>query len=375
MILLDKPYVSEELKNYLVRTRTPVFGNETAREADSDNQFNLTHTFKGGRIYASSENCLEWICENIQDEEMLRCINVMKNKALFRQKLHSLYPDFFFQEATLPDLFQIDPAELPLPLILKPSVGFFSEGVHVIETEKDWCLALQELEIQAASWKETYPDHVISDATFLLEQYIHGEEFAIDAYYDSQGEAVILNILQHNFATSQDTSDRLYYTSKEIILSHREQFTDYLNQVNKIFGACNFPFHAEIRVKDHVICPIEFNPMRFAGWCSTDLAFFAYGFHTYHYYLNDVKPDWDVLLEGRDNRIYSLIVLTKPECLVKIRDFDYNALCARFRKVLCLRRLNYRTNPVFGFLFTQNESPHDPELDYIIHSDLSEFVK
>ena len=115
--------------------------------------------------------------------------------------------------------------------------------------------------------------------------------------------------------------------------------------------------------------------MRFAGWCSTDLAFFAYGFHTYHYYLNDVKPDWDVLLEGRDNRIYSLIVLNKPERLVKIRDFDYNALCARFRKVLCLRRLNYMTEPVFGFLFTQNESPHDPELDYIIHSDLSEFVK
>lgn len=35
----------------------------------------------------------------------------------------------------------------------------------------------------------------------------------------------------------------------------------------------NFPVHVEIRVKEDKICPIEFNPMRFAGLCTTDIAY------------------------------------------------------------------------------------------------------
>lgn len=57
----------------------------------------------------------------------------------------------------------------------------------------------------------------MGNAVFILEQYITGEEYALDAYYDENGRAVLLNIMKHDFACSSDVSDRLYYTGKEII--------------------------------------------------------------------------------------------------------------------------------------------------------------
>ena len=54
-----------------------------------------------------------------------------------------------------------------------------------------------------------------------MEEYVEGEEYAIDCYFDEKGEVVILNILHHKFSSGRDTSDRVYSTSKEIILKLR----------------------------------------------------------------------------------------------------------------------------------------------------------
>ena len=134
------------------------------------------------------------------------------------------------------------------------------------------------------------------------------------------------------------------------------------------------PAHVEIRVENERIIPIEFNPMRFAGWCTTDLIEFAFGFKTYDYFLRNQIPDWKTLLKGKENKLYTLIILNKPKGYESIQNFDYEALCKRFRKVLCLRKLDYNQFPVFGFLFTETESNCRQELDDMMKSDLSEFI-
>lgn len=56
----------------------------------------------------------------------------------------------------------------------------------------------------------------------------------------------------------------------------------------------NFPAHIEIRIdKNGNINPIEVNPLRFGGWCTTgDISWYAYGFNSYEYFLKGKKPDW-----------------------------------------------------------------------------------
>ena len=63
----------------------------------------------------------------------------------------------------------------------------------------------------------------------------------------------------------------------------------------------NIPVHVEVRLKpDQQIIPIEVNPLRFGGWCTTaDLAGMSFGINPYEMFLKQEKPDWEKIFSGR----------------------------------------------------------------------------
>ena len=126
-----------------------------------------------------------------------------------------------------------------------------------------------------------------------------------------------------------------------------------------------------------MVIPIEINPMRFGGWCTTaDMAAMAYGFNPYLYYFRQQKPDWARILKTRDGLLYSIVVLDNSTGYTanEIADFDYDRLLSTFEKPLELRKIDYTTYPVFGFLFTETKTDHYSEIERILHSDLREFT-
>jgi hypothetical protein len=380
-MILDKPYVSKETKEYLEQSQIGVLKNKAAVTECQGYKINLQEKEEflstlnnGQKLYTISENSLEWIHENIKNQQLIDTINIMKDKTSFRASINELYPDFFYKEVGLEELKNIDLSLLPLPFVIKPSVGFFSVGVYVISNLDDWNHAIKEITNNIADWKNTYTEKVIDNSTYILEEFINGEEYAIDSYYDENGNAVILNIMKHDFSSSSDVSDRLYYTSKEIINEKIDMLTDFLNKINLKIKAVDFPFHAEVRIDKDRIVPIEFNPMRFAGWCCTDLTYFAFGFKTYDYYFNNIKPDWNKLLQSKNHKIFSLIVLDKYKDYIKADSFNYDSLHDFFSKVLCIRKLDPEINPVFGFVFTETNDDNIKELENIVKSDLKEFI-
>ncbi len=141
----------------------------------------------------------------------------------------------------------------------------------------------------------------------------------------------------------------------------------------------NFPAHVEIRRTDEgEIVPIEVNPLRFGGWCTTaDMTAAAYGFNPYVYYFKNKKPDWDEILSTRAGKHYSLVVLDNSTGYEgrNIAKFDYDALLATFENPLELRKIDYREFPVFGFLFLETREESFGELERVLKSDLREFVK
>ena len=157
--------------------------------------------------------------------------------------------------------------------------------------------------------RDRFPESVVDQSSFLVEEYITGEEFAVDVYFDGEGEPVILNIFTHRFASLSDVSDRLYYTGKDVIEANKARFEAFFRKVNALMGIRDFPAHVELRVEGDRILPIEFNAMRFAGLCTTDMAYFAFGINTVDCYLNNRKPDFDAILRGRGGKIYSMVIL------------------------------------------------------------------
>jgi len=385
MIILDQQYVSRELKEYLEESRVPVLCNQAALEADHQGRFNLISETEaealldaGDRIYTTSENSLAWVVKHSRGTSLQQSIALCKDKAAFRRKLSQLCPELFFQEVTADELERIDFSTLKTPFVLKPSVGFFSVGVYTIFSEKDWRQALEDIRLHSGEWNRDYDESVIGSRTFILEGYISGEEYAVDFYYDSEGRAVILNILHHEFSSADDVSDRLYVCGASILRENLERFTGFFDRMNEDMGLRDLPLHLELRVDGERIVPIEANPLRFAGWCLTDISLYAYGFRTYDYFLNDLRPDWSSLLAGKDDILYAFAVLNpSPAVQPHLADveFDYEKLCAAFQKVLELRKIDYRNGgPVFGFIIVESNVHARRELDSILRSDLHEFL-
>jgi hypothetical protein len=387
LFFVDKPYVSDFFKRTVLENAIPVVATKISKEMgllpgtkiiSETEAVQLARETENLSLYTTSENSLSWVTKNLSFTKYPEIIDACKNKAKFRQLTSSLVPDLFFQAVRVEDLGDIQLSELPLPLIIKPATGFMSAGVHMVRNFEEWDKTIKNIKKEAGQNKELYPKEVIDLSTYIIEGCIMGDEFAVDAYFNSDGEAVILNILNHAFSSADDVSDRVYTSSKSIIEKNLGEFTDFISKIGKSVDARNFPVHVELR-KDSAggLYPIEVNPLRFGGWCTTaDLTYLAYGFNSYLYFFSQIKPDWSEILKGKDEKLYSIIILDNSTGVPadRIRSFNYEKLLADFEKPLELRKFDYQEYPVFGFLFTETTGKNQSELQYILNSDLTEYI-
>ncbi len=381
MILLDEPYASEPLLDWMERSQHPVLANPFTQSLANARPLNLVDAHEaarriehGERVYTNSENALEWIVANTENEQLNGGIRLFKDKAAMREKLAPLTPEVFFRRCPRTRLADLDPDELPMPIVLKPQAGFCSMGVHVVRNADEWRRALDAIERAADSWRAMYPESVIDADDYLLESYVTGTEYALDAYFDENGAAHVLNVLRHDFASDADTSDRLYVTSAAIVRDMRPRFTGWLSDVNNLVGVRNFPVHVEVREEGGRVVPIEFNPLRFAGLGGTDVAWHGFGYRTYEAFLEKKVPDFDACFAGREDKTYSMSLLNPPADATGEEAFDYEGFAARFSRVLCLQRFDVNRVGSFGFLFLETDADTSDELAFLLESDLREFL-
>jgi len=304
-------------------------------------------------------------------------IALFKDKAAFRRLLQPLYPDLFFREVAATDLDDLDITEIPTPFIIKPSVGFFSAGVYMVASDAEWEGVLATLKEEMEEHSTLFPPQVYSSLKWIIEEYIPGTELAVDAFYTNNGEPVVLDILSHMFSSEADVDDKVYLTSQGIMKEYLEPVMGLLRTIQELTGIKNFPLHIELRVADDgTVVPIEVNPMRFAGWCTTDIAAYAYGTNVYRAYFEENAPDWDALLADDTRDVYALLVVKPPADIPQeeIAGFDYDGFSASFAHPLEMRPVDFTRYPVFGFCFIRLADGDLREAEAFLHADLREFI-
>jgi len=386
VVLLDGPYVSDFLRKTVRDHHLPVV--RTATEIDltdlgegllsEDEARERLASETPPLVLTNSENALGWLGENASATSLPTWIELFKNKARTRELLRPMYPNFRYREIPAAALASWEPADMPFPFVIKPAVGFFSLGVHLVTDREHWNAVRRNLATDLAQDGAVYPKNVLDPRMFLAEECIVGEEYAIDAYYDAEGKAVITNIMVHRFSSATDVGDRVYSTSTDILTQWLHPFTYWLDEVGALAQTRNFPVHVEVRVQPNgTIVPIEINPLRFGGWCTTaDLTAHSWGFNPYLAFLQGTRPDWPTICGERDRRVWSIVVLDNTTGVsgAEIGAFDFTALQQRFHKVLDCRSVDFRRFPLFGFLFLETPVEATAELDAILASDLREFV-
>jgi hypothetical protein len=387
MILLDKPYISDFLLDTLENSDIPVIHTSIVDDYTSGRNLTLLSPneaiarLNNGStclLYTNSENSISWIEKNLQHTMLPEKIRLFKNKVLFRDLVSDLFPGYFYRSVLVDAIESLDVTAFPFPFIIKPSVGFFSLGVYKVEHIDNWSETKQAIKAEIDIIRDLYPSEVLHTSEFIIEECIKGDEFAIDCYFDKNGQPVVLNIMKHIFSSGTDVNDRVYITSKEIIETFLVPITGFLSEIGKRADLRNFPAHVEVRIdKNQRIAPIEVNPLRFGGWCSTpDLAWHAFGINLYDYLFQQKVPDWYSILKESDGAVFSNIVLNNSTGIEgkNIKSFNYEKLLADFENPLELRKADFHKFPLFGFLFCQTSKNNLQELDKILNSDLNEYL-
>lgn len=387
VFILDHPFVSDILKKTVFDNQIPVVGTQAAQELgllkgtailSEEQAVELARENRDLTVYSNSENAIGWISENLSFGPLPGMIEHFKDKLKFRDLTRSLFPGFRYRAVRFEELEKTAIDELPLPFIIKPTVGFFSMGVHKVSRREEWIDTIAAIQEEIERERDIYPEEVFDAGMFIIEECIEGEEFAVDAYFDADGKPVVLSILKHVFSSGDDVSDRVYTSSKSIIEGNLAEFTEFIGGIGSLADIRRFPVHVELRrTPGGQLLPIEVNPMRFGGWCTTaDLSLVAFGFNPYLLYINQETPDWEQILEGKEGKLFSIVVLDNSTGIDehRIKSFDYQKLLSRFEKPLKMRDIDYHRYPVFGFLFTETREENYAELKAILDSDLTEFV-
>ena len=377
MIILNKPYVSDFLIETIKKNGFKVLDSEISR-----NYFNKEELLSSNEaiknndlIYSNSENSIDWVIENLKNSDISRMIKISKDKVLFREALRKIYPNYYFRKVTLDEIKNLKVEELKFPFILKPSVGFLSFGVYPVKNEIEWEKVVQKLNQDIEKLEGFFPKSVVNMSDFIIEEMIDGEEYALDAYYDENGEAVILNIFHHPFFDDKDVSDRAYYTSGEIIKKYHDKLKSLLDKIGEAIGYKNFPFHIELRINEDKIIPIEVNPMRFCGWCITDIAKNAWNINVYEYFLKQLKPDWHEILKNSTDDYFYFTMGDIPSSINKssIKSVNYDKYLKNISNPLVVRKIDFRNNPVFAIVFAKTKSLD--EIKNILKLDMKEFIE
>ncbi len=389
MIILEEPYVSDFLQKTLQRLKIPVLKNQAVNNLNLSKDLNFLSANKFIEIfrnntevpvYCPSENGLDWIIRNFGciKPELANQINIFKDKFRLRTLLKPVFPNFRFEKVKMADLSTYDVSSWDFPLIVKPNIGFFSVAVYRVDSADQWNETVENIITEFNNMQDVFPATVLDNSNFILESFIEGDEYAVDVYFNDKSEPVILNVMQHIFAGPKDTSDRLYITSKEIIEHTLDPLTQILTQIGQISEVKRFPLHTELRIsKSGEVGIIEVNPMRFAGLCVTDLAYFAYGSNNYELFFNQQAPDWDRLLTEKEGKIYAMILGTLPRDLPleKVESVDYQSFCTKFSHVLECREMDVHKIPLFTITFAEFDESTMDEMDWALHSDFREFFK
>lgn len=365
IIILENQIVSPLLLKTAIDLKLPIYYDTDERHpALSEN----------AKVLTNSESCLTILEKEYPTHPFTTAAALVKNKAGFRRFLSSMYPDYYYHLVSLQDLLEINKNDIPYPVVIKPNKGYSSIGVHIIETAEEWDQAVERLYTDLLLTKNTYSNYVIDGEEIIIEEWIDGDEYAVDCYLTPTGKPVILNILKRTFMNKHDTSDRIYFTSREVISEIKDEIETFLLTLSERMDVKNFPFHLEVRKSRKGIRTIELNPLRFAGAGTTDLSHHAYGVNGAEHYFLEKQPDWEEILEKKGNEVYGFFCAEIPLNISKqlIESIDHEGLMNQFSQVLEYRAIQASNDRTFAVVFFQ-ATDHN-ELQSLLHLDLSCFI-
>ena len=310
----------------------------------------------GDKVIIATETVLDEALNKLEDGEKKEMVSRLKNKVACRQMLTTIFPDFFFREIPVRELPEIDlvPGE---KYFVKPIKGYWGSAAFPVDAETDRVSLMHEIEAQLAKRTNIFSEQVVAKDRLIVEEFLEGEEYAVDMFFDDSGQPVITNICHHPLPKKLDYLHVVYYTSYEVYRNLYPKFIEFFKALNQSLQARSIPIHGEFKLHKGKLTPIELNPLRFGSDGFADLSFHAFGFNPFLYFAENRAPDWEALWKGREEKIFAFYLGYNGSDLDTGRYRpDFRNFRRLFSNILSDMAMNYQDTLAFAVMYIEEDS-------------------
>ena len=311
---------------------------------------------QGDKIIISTETVLDDVLQHLDDPEKQKLISTLKNKVECRQMLTTLFPDFYFKEISIPDLaaLELDPNER---YFVKPIKGYWGSAAHPLDSYTNRQELMDEITRQLQIRTDIFSDHVVAKDRLIVEEFIDGEEYAVDMFFNEDGKPIITNICYHPLPKKLEYLHVVYYTSYDVFHLLYDNLVQFFTQLNGTLHAKNMPIHGEFKLHKGKLTPVELNPLRFGSDGFADLSFHAFGFNPFLCFANNCSPDWEMVWRGREEKVYAFYLGYNGSDLDtrKYRP-DFRNFRNLFSNILADTAMNYQSTLAFSVMYIEENS-------------------
>lgn len=362
-IITGKNFVSPLLERYKNQNGFIVMSEAELEKSNIE----LTESDK---VYAPDETSVPILLSRMKGEKKDQ-IESIKNKYNCRLLLKNTYPNFYFKAIKLKDLEFV---ELPKDkrYIIKPQKGFFGAGIREINGNSDLKTIAEEIMLEIQERAKFFSKDVFTADDFIVEEYIDGDEYTFDLFYNEEGKPIITNMCCHPMSKFREYFHLLYYTDRSIYERFYDQIIDIFTKFNKTLKIKNLPIHAEFKKHDNQLIPIEFNLPRFGGFGLADLPYYGFNLEPFKHFFEGTKPNWEEIFKKYGNKCYGWVLChngigvdltnNKP---------DYEKIKNDLGRVLHFYTLDYAANPVFAIAYIERDDRR--QLNDILELDFRDY--
>ncbi len=308
---------------------------------DTDIQNKAVQFNPDDKVCITSEASLQIVKDALNDDAKKNAIDVLKDKFKFREVVSQLYPDYQYRKIGFDDIVNL---KVTKKTIIKPAKGFFGIAVNTIDQHTD----LKALAKDIKSTSGLFPQKMLSQNEFVVEEYIEGEEYAVDMFYDAQGEPHIVNIYHHPMPRIAAYLHMLYYSSKAVFDQIYDKAIRFFKKLNGILNVKNIMLHAEFKC-DADLIPVEINAMRYGGVGLGNLIYHSIGLNPYQCFIEGTSPNWDEIWHTYEEDHFAFLIAYNGTRIDKSRyEPDIEKLRGVFTEVLHEAIFDYKSQLTLG---------------------------
>ena len=322
------------------------------------------------KIYCPDETSVAFLMPKMSKTRWEK-LEIIKNKNQCRILLKDIYPDFYFKSINIEDLTKEKIPENK-NFIIKPQKGFFGVGIREINSKSDLKKVAYNIQEEISNQVKLFSKDVFTAEDFIIEEFISGDEYSFDLYYNETAQPVITSFCHHPNSLHQEYFHLLYYTGEEIYNKFHDQVINIFKEFNKTLNIKNMPIHAEFKENNGKLVPIEFNVPRFGGFGLADLPYYAYGENSFEHFFENTKPDWKQIFTRNKDKNYAW-VLCYNGTNIDLDNYEpnYNKLMADLGNIIHINKLDYTKNPVFAIAYIELENQE--EINRILSLDFNNY--